>query len=107
MNVYGWCAIRTAHGLVRARAVAHGVCAARVPRERSRRAAVSDISCRLSYNMDRLQQVCQALGPLPGRAKLQFFLSRRGSLGRASVLEALLEGDTSAVLAAATAYAEE
>lgn len=58
------------------------------------------------YERGHLEAVSKALGPLPGGAKLQFFLSHRGSLGGKSVLEALSRGQKDAVIAAAQAFAE-
>lgn len=53
-----------------------------------------------------MDRVLQVLASLPDGAKLQFLLSRRGSLGGRCVLEALSARQLDAVLAAAQAYVE-
>jgi hypothetical protein len=58
------------------------------------------------YQRVDMEAVSKALGNLPGGAKLQFFLSQRGSLGGKSVLEAMARGDKDSVIAAARAFAE-
>lgn len=58
------------------------------------------------YDRRQLEAVSKAMGPLPGGAKLQFFLSHRGSLGGKSVLEALQRGQKDKVIAAAHAFLE-
>lgn len=58
------------------------------------------------YERSQMEAVSKALGELPGGAKLQFFLSSRGSLGGKSVLDALARGEKDKVVAAAQAFAE-
>ena len=48
-----------------------------------------------------------ALGDLPGGAKLQFFLTRKGSLGGETPLQALAAGRVAKVKDIAAAFAEE
>lgn len=52
-----------------------------------------------------IERVMEVLAPLPDGAKLEFLLSRRGSLGAVGVLDALKAGNLEAVLAAAEAFA--
>jgi hypothetical protein len=59
-----------------------------------------------SYERRHLEKVTKALGDLPGGAKMQFFLSRKGSLNGNTVLEALAAGQVGKVLDLAHAYAE-
>lgn len=58
------------------------------------------------FERGHLEAVSKAMGALPGGAKLQFFLSHRGSLGGKSVLDALARGQKDKVIAAAQAFAE-
>jgi hypothetical protein len=58
------------------------------------------------FQRGHLEAVSKAMGALPGGAKLQFFLSQRGSLGGTSVLDALARGEKDKVVAAARAFAE-
>ena len=58
------------------------------------------------YKRRELEAVCKLLGDLSGGGKLQFFLNPRGSLSRASPLEALARGEFAAVKAAAEGFAE-
>lgn len=53
-----------------------------------------------------IERVMQVLAPLTDGAKLQFLLSRRGSLGGDSVLDALRSSRLDAVIGAAEAFAE-
>lgn len=59
-----------------------------------------------TYNRRQLYQVTKMLGNLPGGAKLQFFLARKGSLSGATPLAALASGRLEQVLRMAGAYAE-
>jgi hypothetical protein len=45
-----------------------------------------------AYQRSQLEAVTKVLRELPGGAKLQFFLSRRGSLGGATAQQALAKG---------------
>ena len=63
--------------------------------------------CDPSYARRHLAAVSQLLGDLPGGAKLQFFLTRKGSLGGATPLQALADGRFSKVKAVAAAFAED
>jgi hypothetical protein len=54
----------------------------------------------------QLEDVCRALGELPGASKLQFFLTRKASLQGATPLEALANGQFARVRAAAQGFAE-
>lgn len=58
------------------------------------------------YERKHLEEVTKALGDLPGGAKMQFFLSRKGSLNGKTVLEALAAGQVEKVLGLAAANAE-
>lgn len=49
----------------------------------------------------RLYAVSRRLGDLPGGSKLAFFVTPKGSLNRATPLQALATGNTKGVLAAA------
>jgi hypothetical protein len=62
--------------------------------------------CDPSYERKHLEAVSQILGDLPGGAKLQFFLTRKGSLGGATPLQALADGRFSKVKDIAAAFAE-
>lgn len=53
-----------------------------------------------------LAKVIRRLGALEGWSKWHFFVSRRGSLNRATPLAALVRGEVDAVLKAAAAFAE-
>lgn len=53
-----------------------------------------------------LEQVCKALGPLPGASKWQFFTTPKVSLAGRTPLAALAEGDSEAVLQAARGFLE-
>jgi hypothetical protein len=59
-----------------------------------------------SVERKHLWAVTKALGGLPGGAKLQFFLTRKGSLGGKSPLQALAEGRVVKVLEVAATFAE-
>lgn len=59
-----------------------------------------------SYQRAQLEAVSKALGDLPGGAKLQFFLNRRGSLGGETPLTALAQGKLQKVKALAQDVAE-
>jgi hypothetical protein len=54
----------------------------------------------------QLEDVCRALGELPGPSKLQFFLTRKASLQGATPLEALANGQFARVRTAAQGFAE-
>lgn len=58
------------------------------------------------YERKHLEAVTKALGDLPGGAKLQFFLTRKGSLGGDTPLQALANGRLTKVKAVAAAFAE-
>jgi hypothetical protein len=53
-----------------------------------------------------VESVSKLMGDLPGGAKLQFFLTGKGSLNRATPLAALAKGHTAAVKAAAEGFAQ-
>nr|WP_315429441.1 hypothetical protein [uncultured Albidiferax sp.] len=59
-----------------------------------------------SLDRKHLEAVTKQLGDLPGGAKLQFFIARKGSLNGKSVLEAVAAGQLELVLRLASAYAE-
>lgn len=59
-----------------------------------------------AYNRRQLYAVTKMLGDLPGGAKLQFFLARKGSLSGATPLAAIASGRLEQVLRMAGAYAE-
>ena len=59
-----------------------------------------------TYQRVQLKAVTRTLGDLPGGAKLQFFLTRKGSLGGATPLEALAQGKLQQVKDVATAFAD-
>lgn len=59
-----------------------------------------------TYQRAQLEAVTKVLGELPGGAKLQFFLARRGSLGGATPLDALAEGKLQKVKDVAAAFAD-
>jgi hypothetical protein len=54
----------------------------------------------------QLEDVCRALGELPGASKLQFFLTRKASLQGVTPLEALANGQFARVRTAAQGFAE-
>lgn len=58
------------------------------------------------YQRSHLEQVSKCLGELPGASKLQFFQSKKASLGGLSPLEALAKGKLTLVKKTATAFAE-
>lgn len=60
-----------------------------------------------AYKRKHLEAVSKQLDDLPGGAKMQFFISRKGSLSGNTVLEALAAGQLELVLRIATAYAEK
>ena len=57
------------------------------------------------YERRQLEDVCRALGELPGASKLQFFLTRKASLQGATPLEALVNGQFTRVRVAAVGFA--
>jgi len=59
------------------------------------------------YRRTQLEAVTKELGNLPGGAKLQFFMNRRGSLGGATPLEALAAGKLDKVKDVAAAFADQ
>jgi peptidoglycan hydrolase-like protein with peptidoglycan-binding domain len=59
-----------------------------------------------AYDRKHLEAVTKILGDLPGGSKLQFFLTRKGSLGGITPLQALAEGRFSKVNDIAAAFAE-
>jgi len=59
------------------------------------------------YRRTQLEAVTKELGNLPGGAKLQFFMNRRGSLGGATPLEALAAGKLEKVKDVAAAFADQ
>lgn len=58
------------------------------------------------YERRQLEDVCRALGELPGASKLQFFLTRKASLQGVTPLEALAQGEFTRVRTAAQGFAE-
>jgi hypothetical protein len=56
------------------------------------------------YDVRQLESVCRRLGALPGGSKWQFFVTRKGSLGGLTPLEALLAGDFAAVIRSAEGF---
>jgi hypothetical protein len=58
------------------------------------------------YRRQDLEAVSKELGDLPGGAKLQFFMTPKGSFSGATPLEALAKGKVDAVLVAARGFAE-
>jgi hypothetical protein len=58
------------------------------------------------YERRQLEDVCRALGELPGASKLQFFLTRKASLQGATPLDALAAGQFARVRVAAQGFAE-
>lgn len=59
------------------------------------------------YQRSQVEAVTKLLGDLPGGAKLQFFLNRRGSLAGVTPLEALAQGKLQKVKDVAAAFADE
>ena len=59
-----------------------------------------------AYQRSHLEAVTKILGDLPGGSKLQFFLTRKGSLDGKTPLEALAAGDLAKVKSVAMAFAE-
>ena len=59
-----------------------------------------------TYRRSQLEAVSKALGGLPGGAKLQFFLTRRGSLAGETPLTALAQGKLQKVRALADDFSE-
>ncbi|WP_382161524.1 hypothetical protein [Hydrogenophaga sp. ANAO-22] len=62
--------------------------------------------CDPTYDRRHLEAVTKVLGDLPGGAKLQFFLTRKGSLGGDTPLQALAAGRVAKVKDVAAAFAE-
>lgn len=59
-----------------------------------------------AYDRKHLEAVTKVLGDLPGGSKLQFFLTRKGSLGGDTPLQALAAGRVAKVKDVAAAFAE-
>jgi hypothetical protein len=59
-----------------------------------------------AYDRKHLEAVTKMLGDLPGGSKLQFFLTRKGSLGGDTPLQALAAGRVAKVKDVAAAFAE-
>jgi hypothetical protein len=59
-----------------------------------------------AYDRKHLEAVTKILGDLPGGSKLQFFLTRKGSLGSVTPLQALADGRFPKVKDIAAAFAE-
>ncbi len=59
-----------------------------------------------AYDRKHLEAVTKVLGDLPGGSKLQFFLTRKGSLGGETPLQALAAGRVAKVKDIAAAFAE-
>jgi hypothetical protein len=57
------------------------------------------------FERRQLEDVCRALGDLPGASKLQFFMTRKASLQGATPLEALAAGQFARVRVAAQGFA--
>lgn len=62
--------------------------------------------CDPTYDRRHLEAVTKVLGDLPGGSKLQFFLTRKGSLGGDTPLQALAAGRVAKVKDVAAAFAE-
>lgn len=62
--------------------------------------------CDRAYDRRYLEAVTKQLGNLPGGAKFQFFVARKGSFGGKTVLEAIAAGQLEKVLRLAVAHAE-
>ncbi|MES2185027.1 MAG: hypothetical protein V4505_10820 [Pseudomonadota bacterium] len=60
----------------------------------------------LSFDRKKLEQVTKVLGDLPGSLKLQFFVTRKGSLAGDTPLQALATGGFEKVLDVAATFAE-
>ena len=60
----------------------------------------------LTYDRHQLEQISKGLGELPGASKLQFFRSKKASLGGLTPLQALAKGTFSEVRNAAAGFAE-
>lgn len=60
-----------------------------------------------TYDRRHLEMVSKAMGDLPGGSKLQFFLTRKGSLGGETPLQALAAGRVAKVKDIAAAFAQE
>lgn len=60
----------------------------------------------LTYDRHQLEQVSKCLGELAGASKLQFFTTKKASLGGLTPLQALAKGKYSVVLNAAAGFAE-
>lgn len=59
-----------------------------------------------AYDRKHLETVTKVLGDLPGGSKLQFFLTRKGSLGGETPLQALAAGRVAKVKDIAASFAE-
>lgn len=59
-----------------------------------------------AYDRKHLEAVTKVLGDLPGGSKLQFFLTRKGSLGGETPLQAMAAGRVAKVKDVAAAFAE-
>jgi len=59
-----------------------------------------------AYDVKQLSAVTKTLGDLPGGAKMQFFVSKKGSLRGKTTLEALAAGQFVQVMRSAAAFAE-
>lgn len=60
-----------------------------------------------AYDRRHLEAVSEVLGDLPGGSKLQFFLTRQGSLGGETPLQALAAGRVAKVKDVAAAFAQQ
>ncbi|MEG0193424.1 MAG: hypothetical protein RR928_08390 [Comamonas sp.] len=60
-----------------------------------------------AYDRRHLESVSKVLGDLPGGSKLQFFLTRKGSLGGETPLQALAAGRVAKVKDVAAAFAQQ
>ncbi len=58
------------------------------------------------YDRQSLEQVCEALGDLPGPSKWQFFTTGKASLRGQTPLEALANGELAKVLVTAAGFKE-
>lgn len=59
------------------------------------------------YSRAQLETVTKLLGDLPGGAKLQFFMTRKGSLAGLTPLEAIAQGKLAKVKDVAAAFADQ
>ena len=59
-----------------------------------------------AYDREQMQTVTKILGDLPGGSKLQFFVTRKGSLGGLTPLQALAAGRFSKVIDIAAAFSQ-